>query len=143
MNESKSNGILLCLGATLSFWLTVLLGPAIIRLLNNLGYYFSGSGWRPDSLMYSVLVFVSQPLSCGGAYLIGKAVSKEEHPVCVLVNTIVCTCMCTIFALVASSTSQMVIMIISAVICIIMAVLETKRICKMIHKAEHSVVEDI
>lgn len=124
----KNNSIILCVGATLAFWVAVFIGPVFVLLLNNLGYYVSGTGWGQNSFMYKVLTFLSQPIACVIAYSIAKAISKDKHPVCVLVNTIVCTCMCVLFAIVASSTTKMLQMIISAVICIVMAVVEAKEV---------------
>lgn len=120
---------LACLGATLAYWVFIFFGPAIVMLINNIGYYLSGGGYGPGSLMHKVLQFLSQPIACFVAYSVAQAVSKTEHPMCVLSNCIAGACVCCLFAVVAilaGNTRNMVIMPISAIACVVTAVTAAK-----------------
>jgi len=132
----KKNGALLCVGATATYWATIFVGPAIIMLLNNVGYYVSGGGWGPGSFMHTVLEFASQPLACFAAYALAKSVSQDEHPVCVLSNTIVASCMCVIFVFTASSSALMWTMIVSVIICVMTATIEGRELSANTGKIE-------
>ena len=123
--------ILTCSAATLSYWALLFLGPALILLLNNIGYYFSGGGWGPGSFMYNVLSFFSQPLSCFLAYAAAKGICKESHKICVLINCIVgigMTILSAIGASNAGNTKLLISMIISTIVCTITAVIEAVEI---------------
>lgn len=116
---------LTCLGATLAFWVLILLGPALVMLFNNFGYYFSGGGYGPGSFMYKVLLFFSQPIACWLAFGSASAICQGKHPVCVLTNCIVATCICalqTISGFMFGKTLNAVQMIVSAAACIACAV---------------------
>lgn len=119
---------LLCFGAVLAYWALMFLGPAIVMLFNNIGYYVTGGGWGPDSLMYAVLQFFSQPISCFVAYGAATAILKENGKILILVNCVVAACMCVLFAITASETSQRFAMIVSVVACVYTAVMAAKNI---------------
>lgn len=107
-----------CALSTLCFWTLIFLGPVIILLINNIGYYFSGAGYGPGSIMYSVLQFLSQPLSCLIAASAADAISKNQHKICVIVNCSVCSFVCLLLAFVQyldGNTLMLFTMIASAV----------------------------
>lgn len=89
------------LSATLLYWILFFLGPALVMLLNNIGYYVSGSGWGPESLMYKVLLFFSQPLACFFAYTITAEFLKGRSRLLLSANCILGTILC--FVLVCTS----------------------------------------
>lgn len=124
------------IGAIAAFWAIVFLGPAVVMLLNNIGYLVSGSGYGPDSLMYIVLQFLKQPISCFFAYLFAKEICGEDHPVCPLANCIIAACMCVLFALIASSGAQMATMFVSAAAMVVCAVIEAKELAKTNNRQE-------
>ena len=106
---------------TLCFWALVFIGPVIILLWNNISYYVSGLGYGSNSLMYKILVFVSQPISCMLAAGAANAAGKGKHNICTLINCVVCACLCTVFAVVESATGDylhMYAMIVSIIVCI-------------------------
>lgn len=114
-----------CLGATLAFWTLIFLGPALVMLLNNIGYYFSGGGYGPGSFMYKVLQFLSQPIACWLAFAAAGAICQDKHPVCVLTNCIVATCVCvllTVSGFALGNNLNAVQMLVSAIACIACAV---------------------
>lgn len=112
-----------CAGATLAFWALIFLGPAIIMLFNNIGYYFSGGGYGPESFMYKVLQFFSQPTACVIAAGAAEAICDGKHKVCTIANCVIAALMCFLFAMVAGDKAQLATMIISAVVMSVMAVL--------------------
>jgi hypothetical protein len=116
---------LTCIGATLAFWVLMFLGPALVMLVNNIGYYVSGGGWGPNSLMYKVLQFFSQPIACALAFSAAGSICGDRHPVCVLTNCIVAACVCvllTISGFALGNNLNAAQMIVSAVACIACAV---------------------
>ena len=119
---------LLFFGAVLSYWALMFLGPAIVMLFNNIGYYVTGGGWGPDSLMYAVLQFFSQPISCFVAYGAATAILKENGKIFILTNCVIAACMCVLFAFTASETSQRLAMIVSVVACVYTAIMAAKDI---------------
>ena len=124
-----------CLGATAAYWVCIFIGPAIVMWLNNIGYYFTGGGYGPGSLMYKVLHFLSQPVSCLVAYAIAMTITKTDHPICVLSNCIVGACVCGLFTIVsilAGNTRNAVIMPISAIACIGTAIASAKELASKI-----------
>ena len=112
-----------CAGATLAFWALIFLGPAIIMLFNNIGYYFSGGGYGPESFMYKVLQFFSQPISCAIAASAAESITGGNHKACTIANCVICALMCFLFAMITSDKAQLATMILSAVVSAIMAVL--------------------
>lgn len=117
-----------CTGAVLSYWLLIFLGPVLVLFINNIGYYVTGAGWGPNSIMYSVLRFCSQPIACFMAYVAMKMILKEAHKVLALVNCIIAACMCTLFAFTASRNAQMWTMIVSVAACAYSGVMASKDI---------------
>lgn len=117
-----------CAGAVLSYWLLIFLGPVLVLFINNIGYYVTGAGWGPNSIMYSVLRFCSQPIACFLAYAAMKTILKEEHKVLVLVNCIIAACMCTLFVFTAGSKAQMWTMVVSVAACAYSGVMASKDI---------------
>lgn len=117
-----------CVGAVLAYLLLLFLGPALVMIFNNIGYYATGGGWGPGSLMYRVLQFFSQPISCLIAYAAIKAILKGEHKVLALTNCIIASCLCVLFVFTASSNAQMWAMIVSVGACIYTAVMASKDI---------------
>ena len=107
-----------CSLATLCFWALIFLGPVIILLINNVNYYFNGTGYGPGSIMYSVLQFISQPTACVIAAYAADAVSKNQHKICVIVNCSVCALVCLLLALVEfldNNTLMLFTFVVSAV----------------------------
>lgn len=118
---------LVCAGATLAFWGLFFFGPAIIMLLNNVGYYVSGGGYGPDSFMYKVLYFFSQPTACLIAVGAAEAIGNGEHKACTIVNSVLGALLCFVFAMVSTDKTQLAIMIISAVALSVVAVMRTTK----------------
>lgn len=112
--------------ATLAYWAVIFLGPALILLANNIGYFVSGAGWGPDSIMFKALQFCSQPISCFLAYYAADSVSKGNLRACVLVNCIIGACICGMFVITANTMVLAASMIASAVCCIVTAVMSAK-----------------
>ena len=93
------------LSATLLYWVLFFLGPALVMLLNNIGYYVSGSGWGPESLMYKILLFFSQPLACFFAYAITAELLKGKSRLLLSANCILATIIC--FVLVCTAKQEL------------------------------------
>lgn len=113
--------IITYIGATLAFWALVFLGPALVMLMNNVGYYVSGGGWGPDSFMYKVLQFFSQPIACAMAYYAIDTICKGKHLVCVLVNCVVAACLSMLLGLcefIIGKPLNAAQMILSGIVCI-------------------------
>lgn len=108
----------MCFSATIAYWAFIFLGPVVILLWNNLGYYVSGTGWGPNSLMYRALQFLSQPISCALAYAIAKNICKDHSKNCIFVNCIVSALACAVFAYCASTQALLVSMSVSSLICL-------------------------
>lgn len=125
-----------CFFATLTFWATVALGPFAILLLNNIGYYLGGVGWEPNSFMYNVTAFLAQPMACVVAVYFAGQISNNEHLICVLTNTIVCACICVLIVFTTAKQSTFWSMIVSAVACIVMCVIQAKDIAKAINPSQ-------
>lgn len=112
----------------IAYWALMFFGPAIVMLFNNIGYYVTGGGWGPDSLMYAVLQFFSQPISCVLAYGAMTAILKENGIIFVLINCVIAACMCVLFAVTASESSQRIAMIVSVVACAYTAIMASRNI---------------
>lgn len=106
-----------CVCAMLVYWILLFIGPAFVMLFNNVGYYVTGGGWGPGSLMYKVLQFFSQPIACVLAYGALKGLLHDDHNVLVLVNCTVATCVCFLFVITASEMEQMWAMVVSVASC--------------------------
>lgn len=129
---------------TLCFWAIVFIGPVIVMLWNNLAYYLSGLGYGPDSFMYQLLTFVSQPISCFIAAAAANAIGKYKRYICVLVNCIVCACFCTLLAtagFLEKDFMNMASMIVSVVICIVACCLFIKASVEETVDGEQEAVE--
>ena len=116
------------IGAIAAYWVLLFIGPAIVMIFNDIGYYVTGGGWGPDSLMHAVLQFFSQPISCAIAYGAMKYILKDDGKVLSLVNCVIASCMCAVFAFTATETSQRWAMIVSIVVCAYTAVIASKEI---------------
>lgn len=121
-----------CTLVTLCYWLAIFIGPAIVLLWNNLSYYVSGLGYGPESLMYKVLTFFSQPVSCFLAAAIAISVGKKKHNLCVLTNCILCSIFCAVLALSyvnnADFSVKMWSMLVSAIACIATSIMTAKEV---------------
>lgn len=119
---------LFCLYSTVTYWLICFLGPAAILLLNNIGYYVSGAGWGPDSLMYKLLQLLSQPLACAVAYHAAKTVCKCHSRYCVPVNSLVSAFACIVFFINATTVALEFSMILSSLVCIALVFMDMELI---------------
>ena len=109
---------LICTGATLAYWLVMFLGPALILLLNDVGYLLSGTGWEKESIMYNVLSFFKQPLACWLAYAVIQSICGDEQKKCVLFNCMGGAFLCAMFTLSTDDLAQLFAMAISAIVCL-------------------------
>ena len=85
---------LTCTAATFVYWIVLILGPAAIMALNDIGYSVSGVGWEEGSIMYGVLSFLKQSVCCLVAYAAARSICGEESPKCVLANCIAGSVIC-------------------------------------------------
>lgn len=118
----------ICIGAIAAYWAMFFFGPALVMLINNIGYYLGGGGWRPDGLMYNVLLFLSQPIACGLAYFAAKGVCKNEPSICVLTNCIVGVCLAVLLTFTTTIGIKTAAMAVSAIVCVVTAVVEAREI---------------
>ena len=122
----------ICFRAILAYWVLLFIGPALVIIFNNIGYFVSGGGWGPDSLMYKVLQILSQPIACFLAYGAITAILQQKHSVLKLVNCVIAACYC--FAMIfvylffLSNVEMLIVMIASTIVCVITAVMAGKEI---------------
>lgn len=114
---------LICLGMTAAYWALTLLGPMLVMLINTLGYYVNGGGWKPGSLAHNILLLFSQPISCFIAYFAAESAGKWKLKACTLTNCIVAGCAFIWFTIIAPDRSQATSMVLSVVACTITAVI--------------------
>lgn len=124
--------ILNCCLITLCYWLILFIGPAIVLLWNNFSYYVAGTGYGTESLMYKLLTFFSQPIACFAAAGLAASMFGGKHKLCTLVNCVVGTCLCAVLAMFymffTADLARFGSMAVSAVACIITAVMQAKDI---------------
>lgn len=117
-----------CSAVTFCYWLLMFIGPAIVLLWNNFSYYFTGAGYGSESLMYRVLTFFSQPISCFLAAELAGSIFDGKHRLCTLVNCVVAACYCSASALMyllfADNSAMLGAMAVSAIACIITAYMQ-------------------
>lgn len=121
-----------CTLVTICYWLAIFIGPAILLLWNNLSYYVSGFGYGPESLMYKVLTFISQPVSCFLATSIAISVGKKKHNLCVLTNCIFASIFCAFITVSYVSNAdygiKMWATLLSAIACITTSIMTAKEV---------------
>lgn len=133
-----------CILVIFCYWLAIFIGPAIVLLWNNFSYYVSGLGYGPESLMYNVLTFFSQPVSCFLAAAIATSVGKEKHNLCVLTNCIIGSIFCVVLTLSYVNNAdfgvKMWSMLVSTIACIITAVMMAKEVeeTPLVHKIKNA-----
>ena len=119
-----------CTLVTLCYWVLLFIGPAIVLLWNNLSYSLTGGGYGQDSLMYKVLVFFSQPISCFLAAGMSGNIDNGKHKVCLLVNCVIGACYCAasflMYSFFISNASMQWVMAVSAIACIVTAASQAK-----------------
>lgn len=117
-----------CSAVTFCYWLLMFIGPAIVLLWNNFSYYFTGAGYGSESLMYRVLTFFSQPISCFLAAGLAGSIFDGKHRLCTLVNCVVGACYCSASALMyllfADNSAMIGAMAVSAIACITTAYMQ-------------------
>ncbi len=124
--SQKAKSLLTCLGVTLAYWATVFVGPLIVVLLIALVDLFTpGSG---SFIIQYLIPFFSQAIACYYAYVVAISIGKTDCKICVLVNCIVCACVCVLFILFSSTTKLDISNIGAAISCIYTAVLQAKDI---------------
>lgn len=126
--SSKVRNFFYRIGVTALYWAVMLFGPVLIGILNNIGYYVSGGGYRPGSLMYAVLQFAAQPASCWIAYSVTSNINNGSHRVCVMVNCMIGVCMNLFLAVYDIGSARMVSMLLSAAVCMITVIMSAKSI---------------
>lgn len=124
--RKKTNwkSVQICISATAAYWAVLFLGPAVILLLNNAGYYVSGAGWGTDSLMYKILQFLSQPLSCFFAFAAAESVAKGRFRGWLWFNCLLGGAMCVLFIFTAETDILRYAMALSALTCIASALFD-------------------
>lgn len=117
-----------CSAVTFCYWLLMFIGPAIVLLWNNFSYYFTGAGYGSESLMYRVLTFFSQPISCFLAAGLAGSIFDGKHRLCTLVNCVVGACYCSASALMyllfVDNSAMLGAMAVSAIACITTAYMQ-------------------
>ena len=117
-----------CSAVTFWYWLLMFIGPAIVLLWNNFSYYFTGAGYGSESVMYRVLTFFSQPISCFLAAGLAGSLFDGRHRLCALVNCVVGACYCSASALMyllfVDNSAMLGAMAVSAIACIITAYMQ-------------------
>lgn len=119
---------LTCAAATFIYWLLLILGPAAIMALNDIGYSISGVGWEEGSIMYSVLSFLKQSVSCLVAYAAARSICGEESPKCVLVNCIAGSVICVMLTYSAEENLQLFSMVAASIVCLCTVVKQMRRL---------------
>lgn len=113
---------------TFCYWLLMFIGPAVVLLWNNFSYYFTGAGYGSESVMYRVLTFFSQPISCFLAAGLAGSLFDGRHRLCALVNCVVGACYCSASALMyllfVDNSAMLGAMAVSAIACIITAYMQ-------------------
>ncbi len=117
-----------CSAVTFCYWLLMFIGPAIVLLWNNFSYYFTGTGYGSESLMYRILTFFSQPISCFLAAGLAGSIFDGKHRLCTLVNCVVGACYCSASALMyllfVDNSAMLGAMAVSAIACITTAYMQ-------------------
>ena len=117
-----------CSAVTFCYWLLMFIGPAIVLLWNNFSYYFTGAGYGSESVMYRVLTFFSQPISCFLAAGLAGSIFDGKHRLCTLVNCVVGACYCSASALMyllfVDNSAMLGAMAVSAIACITTAYMQ-------------------
>jgi hypothetical protein len=119
------------IGSVAAYWALMFFGPALVMLFNNIGYYVSGSGYGPGSLMYTVIQFLSQPISVFLAYGAAKSICANIKTTSILINIVIAICVLVVLAFsgfVVGNALNAWQMVVSCAACIINAVQETKSI---------------
>lgn len=115
-----------CAVVTVCYWVAMFIGPAVVLLWNNFGYFFTGAGYGSDSFMYRVLSFFSQPISCFIAAGLAGSLFDGKHRLCTFVNCIVAACYCSamtfVYLFFVDNASMLGVMIFSAIACIVTSV---------------------
>lgn len=109
-----------CALVTICYWIVIFIGPSLVILWNNWCYYVSGLGYGEGSLMYKVLVAISQPASCILAYVAATNISKNKHSMSVMVNCVFGTLVFGIFSalnICQNNYSNLLCMLVSAIAC--------------------------
>ena len=124
-----------CILVTVIYWVLMFVGPAIVLIWNNFSYSFTGSGYGPESIMYRILLLLSQPISCFLAAGIAGNALNGEHRLCVFANCIIGTCYCTVcvfmYIFFIDNINMLFTMAISAIACIITAYTQSSELQNM------------
>lgn len=119
---------LTCSAATFVYWLVLILGPAAIMAINDIGYSVSGVGWEEGSIMYGVLSFLKQSVCCLVAYAGARSVCGEESPKCVLVNCIAGSVICVMLTYSVEEIPQLFSMVAASVVCLGTVIKQMRRL---------------
>ena len=115
-----------CAAVTVCYWVAMFIGPAVVLLWNNFGYFLTGAGYGTDSFMYRVLSFFSQPISCFIAAGLAGSLFDGKHRLCTFVNCVVAACYCSamifVYLFYVDNAAMLGVMIFSAIACIITSV---------------------
>lgn len=119
--SSKISSVLMCLGIIGAFWAILLLGPAVIALVNRWDSFIYRLG--RGSIVFSLL---AQPIACAFASEAAESISDGLHDVCVFVNQIIAIFVSVILSLFAffirENILDGIVSIISAAVVIFNAV---------------------
>ena len=96
--EVLGKEVFYCSMSIVVFWLLVAIGPAVVMLFNKIGYVFSGAGYGEGSLMYKVLLFLSQPIACCIAAAAADFVGQYRHRNYITVNCALSICLFSVLA---------------------------------------------
>lgn len=122
--------ILRCLGATAAFWVSLLIGPMLLLLVENLSHLLTFGEWGEnrgfiEMIIYRAIQFLAQPIACYIGYEIAKKICTQELRTCVMVNCVVGASLCGLFAVlgaIASNFVNAIVMAITTVVCIVCSV---------------------
>ena len=117
-----------CSAATFAYWLALVLGPAAIMAINDIGFRVSGVGWEEGTIMYNVLSFLKQPISCFVAYAAASSICGEESPKCVFANCIAGSVVCVMLTYSVEINVQLFAMASASFVCLGTVIKQMRRL---------------
>ena len=108
----------ICIGATLSYWISLMLIPVAVMLINDFGYQYSGFGWTEGEVFYNILSTLKQSLACFAGFAAMQYICGEYAPWCPFVNASFSSLFFLLLTFCAGSVWEVVEMGLSAAMCI-------------------------
>ena len=121
----------ICTGATASYWISLMLIPVVVMLINDLGYQYSGFGWADGDIFYNILSALKQPLACFVGFGIMQHICGECVPWCPFVNVSFSSFFFVLLTFCAGNAWEVVEMGLSAIMCIASFSMQRKEIIRI------------